>query len=64
MIREKQVRGLVSPKDPAFEVGDGEAWDAMRRAHADIQLMFWGERLDLETACAQIRTWVAAALWA
>jgi hypothetical protein len=62
MVREKQVRGLVSPRDPALEPGSGEAWDALRRAHADIQMMFWGERLELEAACEQIRGWTATTL--
>jgi hypothetical protein len=44
-------------------VGAGEAWNAMRGAHTDIQMMFWGERLGLEDACARIGAWVAAELW-
>lgn len=62
MLREKQVRKFALSTDPAFAVGAGEAWDALRRAHIDIQMMFLGERLDLKTACDRITRWVASAL--
>ncbi len=46
------------PLHEAFAAGSGVRWDAFRKAHADIGGMFWGERIPLETACAEIRHWL------
>lgn len=59
MLAQKQICRLPSAVDVAFLPDDTAArWAALRRAHERIQPMFWGPRIALHDACAEIRTWV------
>ena len=59
MVAERQIRQRPASDDPAFPPGDDLRWQAIRRAHAAIAPMFWGERIDLNDACATVREWIA-----
>ena len=46
---------------PAFDVGQESArWHEIEQAWTRIGPMFWGPRMDLPTACAMIRTFLAS----
>ncbi|MBS2023345.1 MAG: nucleotidyl transferase AbiEii/AbiGii toxin family protein [Deltaproteobacteria bacterium] len=54
----KQLKVIPSATDPVFSPGDSERWSDVRRAHKDIRPMFWGPRISIEEACADIRGWL------
>jgi hypothetical protein len=62
MLAERQIRQQPASNDPAFAPGDDSRWRAIRGAHAAIAPMFWGERIDLDAACATLRDWIASTL--
>ena len=62
MLAERQIRQRPASDDPAFTLRDDPRWRAIQGAHAAITPMFWGERIDLDAACATIRGWIAATL--
>ena len=49
-------------KDYWVNPGEGPAWQALAKAHAEIGHMFWGPRIPLAEACKAIRAWVEASL--
>jgi hypothetical protein len=62
MLDQRQLSRLPAADDPAFALGAGARSDELRRAHEVIAPMFWGARIGLEEACAEIRGW-ASTLW-
>jgi len=46
--------------DPGFNPDDSPRWHGIRRAHKRIQPMFWGPRLSLEEATADIRAFLGS----
>jgi hypothetical protein len=46
----------------AFHLDSGARPAEIRRAHESIAPIFWGERVELEEACARIRDWIAKRL--
>jgi len=52
---EKQIRLIPGPRDPSFNLNDSTRWNGIRSAHQSIQPLFWGPRLSLEEATADIR---------
>ncbi len=62
MRSERQIRAIPVPDDPVFVPIDSPRWRTIRAAHDAIALMFWGERIDLDTACRTIREWVGRSL--
>ncbi|MGH7268923.1 MAG: hypothetical protein ACREJ3_00705 [Polyangiaceae bacterium] len=49
---------LPSTTHAAFDPKDDERWRAVHKAHDAIGPMFWGPRLSIEDACADVRGWV------
>ncbi len=62
MLEHKQLVAMPTADDVALAPGDDARWEAMRRAHAAIQPMFWGPRVSIDEACAVIRGWIVEAL--
>ncbi len=59
MLAQKQLATLPTSAHAAFAPNDGERWRAVRKAHEAIGPMFWGPRLSVEDACADVCAWVA-----
>jgi len=62
MLAEQQIRQRPVSSDPAFDPRDDGRWRDIRAAYTAIGPMFWGNRIDLDVACATIRAWIAAEL--
>lgn len=62
MLGARQIAGIPGPLDGAFTLAQGLRGDAIRAAWEEIGPMFWGERIALADACAEIRDWVAKRL--
>ena len=62
MVHQRQLRRMPSARDAAFSAGSGANWSAVESAHAEISPMFWGGRLGLDEACADIRHWIETQL--
>jgi hypothetical protein len=60
MLARRQIAALPSAELAAFTPNDESRWQAVRRASDAIAPMFWGPRLSLEDACAELRRWLAA----
>jgi hypothetical protein len=58
MLSQKQIAALPAASDPAFSIGEDSRSEAIRRAHAAIAPMFWGDRIELGAACGSIRSWI------
>jgi hypothetical protein len=58
MAAEKQIVGLPTSDDPAFELEANPRGDAIRAAFDEMAPMFWGQRIPLDEACATIRAWI------
>lgn len=58
MLAQKQIAALPTASDPAFALADAGRAKAIRVAHAAIAPMFWGGRVELESACVAIREWI------
>ena len=56
------VRRPPSADDPAFRMSGHPREDAIRTASDRIHHVFWGPRILLDEACAEIRTWVDSEL--
>jgi hypothetical protein len=59
MLAQKQISALPTAAHAAFTPNDSGRWHAVRKAHEAIGPMFWGPRLSLEDACADVRHWLA-----
>ena len=59
MLAQKQIAALPTAAHAAFTPNDSGRWHAVRKAHEAIGPMFWGPRLSLEDACADVRHWLA-----
>ena len=59
MLARGQIKNSPDKNHPAFAPTAGTLWDAVRSAHAEIHCMYWGPRLSLEEACAEIREWAS-----
>lgn len=58
MLTQKQIAAIPSSVHEAF-VPDGDGrWRTVQKAHDAIDPMFWGPRISLEDACAEIRGWL------
>lgn len=62
MLSQRQIHAFPTIDDPAFMPMDDPRWHVIHAAHEAIGLMFWGERIDLDTACHVIREWVGSSL--
>jgi len=58
----RQIRQMPVVDDPAFRPDDGPRWQAIRQTWRGIGPMFWGPRIELDKACADIREWIGASL--
>jgi len=58
MLAQKQIAALPSSTHAAFAPKDDERWGTVQKAHDVIGPMFWGPRLSLEDACADVRSWL------
>jgi hypothetical protein len=58
MLAKKQISALPSSAHEAFAPKDNDRWQAVRRAHDEIGPMFWGPRISIEDACADLRNWL------
>ena len=59
MLARKQIATLPTSAHAAFAPNDSDRWRAVRKAHEAIGPMFWGPRLSVEDACADVRAWLA-----
>jgi hypothetical protein len=58
MLKTMDIRTDLSASALAYNPADSQRWDDMRAAHASIESMFWGPRIDLDLACTSIRGWI------
>ena len=58
MLLQKQIAELPSSTHPAFAPKNDDRWRSVQKAHDAIGPMFWGPRLPLADACADIRGWL------
>jgi hypothetical protein len=56
--KEKQLAGLPSSFDPAFQIPANPRGDAIRAASDAIAPMFWGKRIPIDEACSTISAWI------
>ena len=62
LLTQRQIAALPSSTHAAFSPKGDDRWRAVQRAHDAIGPMFWGPRLSLADACADIRGWLDAAV--
>jgi hypothetical protein len=58
MLVQRQIAALPSSTHAAFAPADDDRWRAVQKAHDAIGPMFWGPRLSLADACADVRGWL------
>jgi len=58
MEAEKQIAGLPSSSDPAFQIPATPRGNAIRAASDAIAPMFWGNRIPIDDACSTISAWI------
>lgn len=58
MLKQGDIRRLLSESEAAYSPDDGERWTELRAAHAAIADMYWGPRIELDEVCQGIRTWI------
>ena len=58
MRDKKQIRRIPNPRDPGFNPDESVRWTGILSAHKSIQPMFWGPRLSLDEATANIRSFL------
>jgi hypothetical protein len=58
MLAQKQIAELPASSHAAFTPADGSRWKALREAWDAMGPMFWGPRISLEDACAEVRSWL------
>jgi hypothetical protein len=63
MTAQKQIRGIPSLEESAFNVPKGPRRTELEKAHQAIAPMFWGERLSFDEACEIIRGWLMVTKW-
>ncbi len=62
MHARRQIARVPAANDDAFRVVESPRWAVIRRAHAAIANMFWGPRIESDSAFESIRSWIAAAI--
>ncbi len=60
MMEDRQLRAMPSAQDQAFALRPGERTDEVSAAWVEIAPLYWGERVTVSDAAANIREWVAA----
>jgi nucleotidyltransferase AbiEii toxin of type IV toxin-antitoxin system len=63
MVTKKDIRALPSADEPALQLADPARRKVAETAYNEIAPMFWGDRIDLDEACAEIRSWVDGQEW-
>ncbi len=58
MLTQRQIAALPSSPHAAFAPKDDERWRSVQRAYDAMGPMFWGPRLSLVDACADVRSWL------
>lgn len=58
MLVHRQLAALPSSTHAALTPMEDDRWRAVQRAHAAIGPMFWGPRLSIVDACADLRRWL------
>jgi hypothetical protein len=58
MLAQKQIAALPSSTHAAFAPKVDDRWSRVQKAHDAIGPMFWGPRLSLVDACADVRSWL------
>ncbi len=58
MLAQKQLAALPSSPHSAFAPKDDDRWRTVQKAHDAIGPVFWGPRLSLVDACADVRSWL------
>jgi len=58
MLAQKQIAALPSSTHAAFAPKDDDRWSTVQKAHDAIGPTFWGARLSLVDACADVRSWL------
>lgn len=58
MLAQRQIAALPSSIHPAFNPKDHDRWRSVQKAHDTIGPMFWGPRLSIADACADVRNWI------
>jgi len=58
MLNQSDIRSDLSASAAAFNPETSPRWEGIRSAHASIDSMFWGPRIDLDAACDSIRGWI------
>ncbi len=59
MFSQRQIAARPTPAAPSLTPNEGEQWEALRRAHAAIESMFWGDRIPIDQCCETLRAWIA-----
>ncbi len=62
MLAQRQLAALPSAADRAFLPDASDRFREIRRGHEAITLIFWGQRVELDEACARIRGWISGRL--
>ena len=62
MEKEKQIAGLPSSSDQAFQIPATPCGDAILASIDAIAPMFWGKRIPIDDACSTIRVWIRRTL--
>lgn len=57
-LEAEDKKVMPSPQHTALNPDDSDEWKAIRKAWDEIAPMFWGERITLEDACAEIRAFL------
>lgn len=58
MLCQGQIRRNPHPENASFNPDGSDRWNEIRHAHRSIQRLFWGPRLSLEEATADIRAFL------
>lgn len=58
MLGQRQIAAIPLSTHPAFNPRDDDRWRAVQRALDAIGPMFWGTRISIDEACADVRTWL------
>jgi predicted nucleotidyltransferase component of viral defense system len=59
---KRQIKDMPHAGHAAFNPVADDRWSEIRGAYAAIEPMFWGPRVSLEDACADIREWIKTQL--
>jgi hypothetical protein len=62
MLAQRQLAAPPGAADEAFLPDASDRFREIRRAHEAITLIFWGQRVELDEACARIRGWISGRL--